>query len=550
MKRITSFLFAMLLACTTNLWAVDFSQTYSYAKNGPTGWSLTNYSDESSYYLVPNSGTTSVATIPGIFTDKTITSEVVVTLNVATYGNGTNPSANTFSLYTSDDFSTQVTATQGGALPTDKNYKDVTYTVTKENATALTNDLAIKITKPGKQIRLKSITVAFSYEASNSATLTAIAISIPEDVQLKKEYIVGTSFDVTGIKAIATYDDASEKDVTEDVTWKLNPETFESVATNASVKVTASIDGEMSNELEITGITVRNLYNYTITWVVNGVDYNEGTPTTNVTEGDQITALPTAPADNTLSCSNIFVGWSTNNLGSTAGQSQPEDIFTSASAAPAITENTTFHAVFATADGEATEFFKETFDQTDGTGGNDGSWSGSIATSKLITDNTGWTFTKEGGANKCAKIGASKEQGSATTPALADLTGNAVLTFRAGAWDGDSTTLNLSISEGSLSDTTVTLTNAAFSEYSINITGATAQSKITFQGLQANKARFFLDDVVVKSNPLKDFRTNCEDETAIDNAVVETPAVKTIENGQLIILRDGVKYNAMGVRLQ
>ena len=38
--------------------------------------------------------------------------------------------------------------------------------------------------------------------------------------------------------------------------------------------------------------------------------------------------------------------------------------------------------------------------------------------------------------------------------------------------------------------------------------------------------------------------------TAIDNAAVEAPAIKTIENGQLIIIRDGVKYNAMGVRLQ
>ena len=37
--------------------------------------------------------------------------------------------------------------------------------------------------------------------------------------------------------------------------------------------------------------------------------------------------------------------------------------------------------------------------------------------------------------------------------------------------------------------------------------------------------------------------------SAIDNAVIETPAVKTIENGQLVIMRDGVKYNAMGVRL-
>ena len=38
--------------------------------------------------------------------------------------------------------------------------------------------------------------------------------------------------------------------------------------------------------------------------------------------------------------------------------------------------------------------------------------------------------------------------------------------------------------------------------------------------------------------------------SAIEGVVVETPAVKTIENGQLVIIRDGVKYNAMGVRLQ
>ena len=37
--------------------------------------------------------------------------------------------------------------------------------------------------------------------------------------------------------------------------------------------------------------------------------------------------------------------------------------------------------------------------------------------------------------------------------------------------------------------------------------------------------------------------------TAIDNTTLSTPSVKTIENGQLVIIRDGVKYNAMGVRL-
>lgn len=37
--------------------------------------------------------------------------------------------------------------------------------------------------------------------------------------------------------------------------------------------------------------------------------------------------------------------------------------------------------------------------------------------------------------------------------------------------------------------------------------------------------------------------------TAVDNATLSTPSVKTIENGQLIIIRDGVKYNAMGIQL-
>ena len=39
-------------------------------------------------------------------------------------------------------------------------------------------------------------------------------------------------------------------------------------------------------------------------------------------------------------------------------------------------------------------------------------------------------------------------------------------------------------------------------------------------------------------------------EAGITNASFEPQSVKTIENGQLIILRDGKKYNAMGVRLQ
>ena len=38
--------------------------------------------------------------------------------------------------------------------------------------------------------------------------------------------------------------------------------------------------------------------------------------------------------------------------------------------------------------------------------------------------------------------------------------------------------------------------------------------------------------------------------TAINNTTLNAKTIKIIENGQLVILRDGVKYNAMGVRLQ
>ena len=67
-KLFTLFLFALL--AITSAWAANFSQTYSYGDF--TGWSLKNYTDKSSYYLVPKSGTSSDATISGIFVNKTI----------------------------------------------------------------------------------------------------------------------------------------------------------------------------------------------------------------------------------------------------------------------------------------------------------------------------------------------------------------------------------------------------------------------------------------------------------------------------------------------
>ena len=142
----------------------SFNSTYSYGSLD--GWSLSNYTDKSSYYLVPAEGTESVAVISGIFNGKTIASDVVITLNVATFGSGDNPTASTFSIYSDSDCTVSVTSAQSGTLPTSSSYTTAVYTVAKTDAAAFTKDLAIKVTRAdgSRQIRLKSINVKFSYK--------------------------------------------------------------------------------------------------------------------------------------------------------------------------------------------------------------------------------------------------------------------------------------------------------------------------------------------------------------------------------------------------
>jgi endonuclease I len=83
----------------------------------------------------------------------------------------------------------------------------------------------------------------------------------------------------------------------------------------------------------------------TITWLVNGEEYTAGNPTTTVNEGGIVEVLPTAPK----ACdeiSNQFVGWSEYEIVGVTDD-MPTDLFSTPDDAPDITQNTTFHAVFA-----------------------------------------------------------------------------------------------------------------------------------------------------------------------------------------------------------
>lgn len=174
--------------------------------------------------------------------------------------------------------------------------------------------------------------------------------------------------------------------------------------------------------------------------------------------------------------------------------------------------------------------FKETFDQCNGTGGNDGRFSGNIANAVFQPDNTGWKMASEivssylYGADKCARFGNGSARGAVYTPAITLPGDTLTMTFRAAGWKTDGTSLEVS-AEGDnaeiVGDKEFTMQKGKWTSYMLRIVG-TGSCRILFNPSK----RFFLDDVVItkkRSSPT----------TAIQKTVIALPwssqAVYTID---------------------
>ncbi len=140
--------------------------------------------------------------------------------------------------------------------------------------------------------------------------------------------------------------------------------------------------------------------------------------------------------------------------------------------------------------------FYESFDFCEGSGGNDGYWSGSIATSSFVPDKEGWESERAYGADCCARFGTGTTNGYVQSPEFS-VDGTTTLTFMAGAWDGtkDGTTLQLSVTgDATVSPDQFTLKKGAFSDYKAVLSGS-GTVQVGFIGTK----RFFLDEVKVAS---------------------------------------------------
>lgn len=146
------------------------------------------------------------------------------------------------------------------------------------------------------------------------------------------------------------------------------------------------------------------------------------------------------------------------------------------------------------------EGFSKCYDEEDEhygyTGGNDGQWGGDIATAIVVyQDAPEWDLDYCNGAYQCLKVGTSTKQGSATTPKIG-CEGEAVLSFRAAPWEGDSIMMVL-ISGGTAQDpTSFELKKHQWTDITIRIADITDSIQVTFTSY--SKHRFFIDEVYVR----------------------------------------------------
>lgn len=250
---------------------------------------------------------------------------------------------------------------EGAIIASDKNLSNSDPTTLANskytNATATINGDLVEIKASGDfeiilgaQFRPKNITVLYKKNTSGP-TLEASA-SVLDFGSVENNTSKNLTFKLSGSKltADATFSvDGEYFTVTPttvaqtngtiaetDVTVSYNP----TAVGSHTATLTISSTGAEAKTITLTG---KSANAYTVAWNVNGNVYTDGTPTTNVFDGEKVTVLPTTPKDIN---GKVFVGWTSTEI-SGESDSEPTDLFSTVKNAPVVSANTTYYAVYA-----------------------------------------------------------------------------------------------------------------------------------------------------------------------------------------------------------
>ena len=279
------------------------------------------------------------------------------------------------------------------------------------------------------------------------------------------------------------------------------------------------------------GSTVNPETKCTITWLVNGEAYTAGNPTTTVNEGGVVSVLPTAPK----SCDEIstqFVGWSEEVIEGTQ-DNVPTDLFSTPDDAPDITQNTTFHAVFALVEEDfapAGDPMVYTLTMTDTEG-----WT----LSGLIKDSKHWRMVTNSYIELQEEIDASQIQ-------------YVIINMRT---YGGSNYNTIEFKVGNTKVGELVASNKTLNDYVWKAeTPISAVGKLRFTSTK-NTSEYgpALSSIEVDMKgpsytyTYSRYITSCNNGTTdIEETIVEKPNTKIIRNGQLLIEYNGVYYNTLG----
>lgn len=188
-----------------------------------------------------------------------------------------------------------------------------------------------------------------------------------------------------------------------------------------------------------------------------------------------------------------------------------------------------------------TVLLNETFDNCNGTGGNDGKWNGNIATSTFNPDITGWTSRTCKGANRCAKFGSVGWESVVYSPTF-HANGKARLTFMAAPWIGDAKVVNVIYDNNLLKS--FTMEEGKWNTFSTDFEGI-GTGRLQF----VSAGRLFLDEVKVvvpdetngiNDMPRCDTRKNDNRIYSINGTCLGTTDLSSLKKGVYII--NGRKY--------
>ena len=280
------------------------------------------------------------------------------------------------------------------------------------------------------------------------------------------------------------------------------------------------------------GSTVDPVEKCTITWFVNGEEYTAGNPTISVNKGGVVYHLPTAPK----SCdeiSNQFVGWSEDLINGTQDD-VPADLFSTADDAPDITQNTTFHAVFA----QLTE--------------EEGPVADSPCVSMSISDQNGWTLsglikdTKHWRVVKNAYIESPQVDLANITSIVVNLRTYGGSNYKTLEFSMNGTNVGqIEATTNKLKDYTWTPTSTLSGTGTLRFYSNTntAENGPALSSITINLNTGVPSIIYVYSR----FITSCNNQsTEVEETIVEKPNTKIIRNGQLLIEYNGVYYNTLG----